>query len=313
VYLAGQKKRQRSIAGFRCHIGEVIMLKYFIIPFALVGGLSVIPGAVTAAEVWTAEGFKNPESVLYDPDRQIFYVSNVNGAPTDKDGAGHISKLSTDGTLQEAEWVTGLDAPKGLVMRGDQLFVSDIDRLVAIDVNTGEIAGTWDAEGAKFLNDPAVSDDGRVFVSDMLINAIYVLDGETLSLWLQDEALQHPNGLRIEDGRLLIAPWGKEIQQDFSTKVPGHMIAVDLASKAISTVGSGVPVGNLDGLEPDGQGNWLVTDWVAGALHRIKADGSSEILVDLNQGSADLEVIDNGALAVIPMMMDNKVVAHTTK
>jgi sugar lactone lactonase YvrE len=289
------------------------VLKFFIIPVALVAGFSVLTEAVTAAEVWTAEGFKNPESVLFDEARKVFYVSNVNGVPNEKDGAGHISKLSADGVVLEAEWVTGLDAPKGLVMRGDQLFVPDIDRLVAIDVNTGKIVGTWNAEEAKFLNDTAVGEDGRVFVSDMITNSIYVLDGESLSLWLNDEALQHPNGLRIEQDRLLVAPWGKELQQDFSTKVPGHMIAVDLASKAISTVGSGAPVGNLDGLEPDGQGNWLVTDWVAGALHRIKADGSFEMLLDLNQGSADLEVIDNGGLAIIPMMMDNTVVAHTTK
>ena len=64
---------------------------------------------------------------------------------------------------------------------------------------------------------------------------------------------------------------------------------------------------------PMSRSTWLVTDWVAGALYRIKADGSFEMLVDLNQGSADLEVIDNGALAVIPMMMDNTVVAHTTR
>lgn len=289
------------------------MLRYLVILIALVAGLSVLTEAVTAGELWSAEGFKNPESVLYDPARDIFYVSNVNGEPTDKDGAGHISKLSAQGAVQEAEWVTGLNAPKGLVMRGNELFVSDIDQLVAIDVNTGKITGTWDAEGAKFLNDTAVGEDGRVFVSDMLTNAIYVLDGDSLSLWLRDEALQHPNGLRIEKGRLLIAPWGKDLQEDFSTKVPGHLIAVDLASKAISTIGSGAPVGNLDGLEPDGQGNWLVTDWMAGALYRIKADGSFENLLDLDMGSADLEVIDNGAVAIIPMMMDNKVVAVTTR
>lgn len=289
------------------------MLKFLVVPFVLVASFSFLTQAVTAAEVWSATGFKNPESVLYDQARKVLYVSNVDGGPTDKDGAGHISKLSADGVVLEAEWVTGLDAPKGLVMRGDELFVPDIDRLVAIDVKSGKITGTWNAEGAKFLNDPAVGDDGRVFVSDMLNNSIYVLDGDSFSLWLQDDALQHPNGLRIEDGRLLIAPWGKDIQEDFSTKVLGHMIAVDLASKAISTVGSGVPVGNLDGLEPDGQGNWLVTDWIAGALYRLKADGSFDLLADLNQGSADLEVVDNGALAIIPMMNDNTVVAHTTK
>lgn len=298
---------------FGVGISEVKPLKYFVILFALVTGCSFFSQVVTAEELWTAEGFKNPESALYDPARKIIYVSNVNGAPSDKNGAGHISKLSTDGKMLEAEWVKGLDAPKGLVMSGDKLFVADIDRLIAIDVNNGKIIGTWPAKGAKFLNDTAVGNDGRVYVSDMLTDAIYVLDGDTLSLWLRDEALQHPNGLRIEDGKLLIAPWGKDLQKDFSTKVAGHLISVDLASKKISTVGSGKPVGNLDGLEPDGQGNWLVTDWVAGALYRIKADGSFEMLLDLNQGSADLEVMNNGALAIIPMMKDNKVIAVTTR
>ena len=70
------------------------MLRYFVVPVALIAGFSFLTEAVTAAEVWTAEGFKNPESVLYDEARQIFYVSNVNGAPTDKDGAGDVRQLN---------------------------------------------------------------------------------------------------------------------------------------------------------------------------------------------------------------------------
>ncbi len=102
---------------------------------------------------------------------------------------------------------------------------------------------------------------------------------------------------------------GKVLQEDFSTKVLGHLIAVDLTSKSITTVGSGKPVGNLDGLESDGQGNWLVTDWMAGALYRIDPDGTANLLMDLNQGSADLGVINSEAMVLMPMMMDNKVIA----
>ena len=269
--------------------------------------------ANSASELWSTDGFLNPESALYDSARDVIYVSNVNGGAMDKDGAGHISRMTKDGKIQDLEWVTGLNAPKGLVQYENQLYVSDIDQLVSIDVDTGEVSGTWDAEDAKFLNDLAVDENGHVYVSDMLTNSLYRLAGDELSMWLQDEALQHPNGLHIDGSRLLIAPWGKDLQEDFSTKVPGHLIAVDLSSKSISTVGSGEPIGNLDGLESDGQGNWFVTDWMAGGLYRIEPNGKANLLMNLNQGSADLGIINSEAMVLVPMMMDNKVIAISTR
>ena len=113
--------------------------------------------------------------------------------------------------------------------------------------------------------------------------------------------------------RLLVAPWGKDLQDDFSTKVPGHLITVDLSSKSISNFGSGEPVGNLDGLESDGKGNWFVSDWMAGALYRIEPTGKASLLMDLNQGSADLGVINSEDMVLMPMMMDNKVIAISTR
>ena len=278
-----------------------------------ISSLLISTAAYSASELWSLAGFSNPESTLYDSARDVIYVSNVNGAPTEKDGAGHISRISKGGKMQDVEWVSGLNAPKGLVQFENQLYVSDIDRLIAIDVDSGEISGTWDAEGAKFLNDLAVDEKGHVYVSDMLGNGIYKFDGEKLSVWLQDEALQHPNGLQVDGDRLLVAPWGKELQDDFTTKVPGHLLAVNLSSKSISALGSGTPVGNLDGLESDGQGSWYVSDWMAGALYKIDAGGKADLLLDLNQGSADLGVINGEGLVLMPMMMDNKVVAFSTR
>ena len=266
--------------------------------------------AALAEEVWSLDGFQAPESALLDTEHNVLYVSNVAGEANAKDGVGFISKVSLDGKMQEAEWVKGLNAPKGLVMHGDKLYVSDVDQLVEIDVNSGAITNTYNAEGAQFLNDTAVDPNGRVFVSDMLTDSIYALEDGKLSVWLQDAALMHPNGLRVEDGRLIVAAWGKDIQPDFSTKEPGRLLAVDLNTKELTAIGSGEPVGNLDGVEPDGAGNWIVTDWVAGALYRIHPDGTSDQLMDLNQGSADLEFVDTEKLVIIPMMMDGKVTAH---
>jgi sugar lactone lactonase YvrE len=269
-----------------------------------------IASPALAQEVWSLDGFQAPESALLDSQHNVIYVSNIAGDPGTKDGNGFISKVTPDGKMQEAEWVKGLNAPKGLVMNGDKLYVSDIDQLVEIDVNSGKVTNTWNAEGAQFLNDTAVDSEGRVYVSDMLTDSIYVLDNGALSVWLKDAALMHPNGLRVEDGRLLVAAWGKDLQPDFTTKEPGRLLAVDLKNKEISAVGSGQPVGNLDGLEPDGAGNWLVTDWVGGVLYRLHPDGTPDQLIDLNQGSADLEYDEKAKLAIVPMMTDGKLTAY---
>ncbi len=263
------------------------------------------------AEVWKLDGFETPESVLFDEARAVFYVSNVSGQPMVKDGNGFISKLSPEGEIIERNWVTGLDGPAGLVISGDTLFVSDIDRLVAIDIETGTISGTWPAEGAMFLNDTAVDAEGRVYVSDMLANRIHVLADDMLSVFAEDEALDHPNGLAVSDGALVVAAWGAGMRDDFTTETGGNLLSVDLATGAVTDLGSGAPVGNLDGLEPDGAGNWLVTDWIAGALYRIAPDGSFELLRDLPQGSADLEYLPDGNTVVIPLMLDGEMVAET--
>lgn len=263
-----------------------------------------------ATKLWELGGFANPESALFDAERGIVYVSNVAGDPTGKDGVGYISRISPAGEMLEAEWVTGMNAPKGLILSGGTLYVSDIDQLVAIDVDSGEITNRWDAEGAIFLNDTAVDESGRIYVSDMIAEAIYVLDGDALSVLAKGEELAHPNGLKIADGQLIVATWGRDLQADFSTLVPGSLLSIDLDSKDISALGSGEGVGNLDGLEQDGAGNWLATDWVNGALLRIKPDGSHEMLVDLDMGSADLGYIPADKVAIVPMMMNNSLLAY---
>jgi DNA-binding beta-propeller fold protein YncE len=267
--------------------------------------------AASAGEVWRADGFEGPETALLDPDRGVIYVSNIAGEMTGKDGAGYISRVALDGTVEDRQWATGLDAPKGLAIGGDSLCAADIDQLVAIDIETGEVSGRWPAEGAAFLNDVAVDEQGRVFVSDTVGNRIYVLDGDAISVWAEGDALLHPNGLAVDGGKLIVAAWGDGLREDLTTEVPGHLLAADLATGDIATMGSGAPVGNLDGLEPDGAGNWIVTDWIGGALYLIDSAGGFELLADLPQGSANLAYLPEEKLAIVPQMLDGTVVAMT--
>jgi sugar lactone lactonase YvrE len=277
----------------------------------LAGGLLVGTGALAAEleRAWQATGLDGPESAVFDPGAGVLYVSNVNGEANAADGNGYISKLSPQGEIQEKEWVSGLNAPKGLALHDGKLYVSDIDELVVIDTASGEITARHEAPGATFLNDVTAHEDGRVFVSDMMENQIWVLQGDQFEMWLQDEALENPNGLLAEQDRLVVGAWGKP-KEDFSTDVPGHLKAVDYESKEITSIGPGDPIGNLDGVEPDGQGGYLATDWFSGGLYRIGDDGKAEMLMDLNQGSADHEFVESESIAVIPMMIDGTVDAY---
>jgi outer membrane protein assembly factor BamB len=168
------------------------------------GGLLVAGGAQAAelAKVWQAEGLDGPESAVLESSEGVLYVSNVNGDAAAADGNGYISKLSLKGEILDKEWVTVLDAPKGLALHDGKLYVSDIDKLVVIDTATGEIVASHEAPGATFLNDVGAHDDGRVFVSDMMQNQIWKLEGDQFELWIEDETLGNPNGVLAENNRL---------------------------------------------------------------------------------------------------------------
>ena len=206
------------------------------------------------------------------------------------------------------EWVKGLDSPTGLALANGKLYAADVDRIAEIDIAKGEVIQRYEAPGSKFLNDLTADKTGRVYASDMVTNSIWVLDGGKLSLLMQDDALDNPNGLLAEDGRLVVASWGK-MAPDFSTKVPGHMKVVDLATKKVSALGDSTPAGNFGGVEPDGKGGYLVTDWVSGGLFHVVNNGKPTRILPLAKGSADLGVGPDGII-MIPMMMDGTVLAY---
>lgn len=275
---------------------------------AAILALAALPAtAKQPKKVWEAVGLANPESVLWDGERKTLYVSNVNGVPTEKDGNGTISKLAPDGKVTAEKWVTGLDAPKGMAIAKGRLYVSDIDRLVVIDINSGKITKTYAAKGAKFLNDVAADADGTIYVSDMVDNAIWRLSGGKFDKWLADAQLEHPNGLKVDKGRLMVAAWGPMTGEGFATSAPGRLKAVSIADRIIRDVSE--PFGNLDGLEPDGKGGWLVSDWMAGALFRVDAKGRPTRLLSLDQGSADIGFMPQDGIVLVPMMKHGRVVA----
>jgi hypothetical protein len=279
-------------------------------------GVSIAPAVAkdVVTKNWTLGGFAHPESVQLDVSHDVLYVSNIGGKPLDKDGNGYIATVSKDGKLLNKGWVTGLNAPKGMVIDGFKLFVSDIDQLVEIDTRTGKVTQKYDAPGAVFLNDTAVDTDGNVYVSDIGKRTIWQLKDGKMAVWYDKADLMHPNGLRVIRGdRLLVAGFGSGMHDDGAMDKQGNLLTINLKTKELKNLGNGTPVGNLDGLERNGRTGFYATDFNAGALYSIQLDGSFETLLDLKAGSADMDVYDFGHTVVIPQMLEDEITNYSVK
>ena len=260
----------------------------------------MLAAVVTTA---TTTGFQNPESAFWDAASKAWFVSNVVGGETTKDGQGWISRLDANGKVVKARWVTGLNAPHGIRIRGRFLYVADVDQLVVVDLRNARIRARIDAPGAKFLNDVATGSGSDVFVSDTLKSAIYRCTGDrTCEVFLETQDLEGPNGLLVEGNRLTVASFGLITDPEtFATKAPGRLLSVDLDTKKITVLGDGKPIGNLDGLEKDGA-DYLVTDCMAGKLIRVSNGGEVTVLHDNLKSSADIGYDPTRKLIALPEM-----------
>jgi len=238
-------------------------------------------------KVWESPNqLKNPESVVYDSKKNMLYVSNVDGNPDDKDNKGFISIISpTNGSIINLNWVSNLNAPKGIDLDNNtgKLYVSDITNLIEIDLSSGKIINRYPALDNSSLNDVVIDKKGNVFVSDPPNNAIFTLDTKnnsattnvkSLQIWLKSKELNGPNGITIDDSKniLVISSMGKG-----TPEAGGTVKAIGLDNKTIISIGKEgrtVPVGILDGLQigTDGK-SYYVSDWNAKNIHIVDTSG----------------------------------------
>jgi sugar lactone lactonase YvrE len=261
--------------------------------------------------VWQlTAGLSAPESVYVDAGSQTIFVSQIRqGGGKMKDGDGGISKISRDGKMLEEHWVKGLNSPKGLRSHNGVLWVSDIDELVGITIADGKIAHRIQVPGAQFLNDVACGPDGAVYVSDLAASRVHrVLNGE-LSTFAEGPQLQHPNGLLVHEGFLILGGWGKDLQADFSTKVPGQLLKLNLTTKEVTAI-TPEPIGHIDGIEIDGRGGYVLTDWRNGKVLHVDAQGATKTLLSLPQGTADHAVLLPEGILLLPEMLQNRITAY---
>jgi hypothetical protein len=275
----------------------------FIIAIALLA--STLTNADELTSLWEVNNFDQPESVAVNSTENVIYLSNINGQPTELNGKGYISKLDINGKILDKHWLNNLDAPKGIAVHGDNLYIADMQQVHQVSISQARIVKQFKVKEAKMLNDITISDDGTVYISDLLGGGVYRITDNKISLWFEHADLSHTNGLLWQEGEILIATWGLGLNDDFTTETAGSIYTVNIKKPVLVKVKGAKQLGNLDGLVKY-KNAMYVSDWITGALVKIEGGKSSKILT-LKPGLADIGRV--GSILITPSMHDGNLTA----
>ena len=262
---------------------------------------------ITVAQV----GFATPESVLHDPEADVYLVSNINGAPLAADNNGFISRVSPTGEVLALKWIEGgvagvsLDAPKGMALVGDTLYLSDITRIRMFHRVSGQPLGELAVEGATFLNDVAAGPDGSVYFTDSGLQvgeeglvpsgsaAVYRLRGGVVTALVRGDPLQVPNGLVLQGDNLWMVGFG------------GNELA-RVADGTREDIVS-LPAGSLDGVEFTVDGGVLISSWEGQAVYYGPVGGPFTTVVSQVEAPADIGYDAARHRVLVPLFNANEV------
>jgi sugar lactone lactonase YvrE len=261
-------------------------------------------------------GLKTPESVLYVPDEDVYLVSNVNGPASAVDGNGFISKIAPDGKVIELKWLDGskpgtkLDAPKGLAIAGNVLYVADIKWVRLFDRKTGKSLGNVGVGGATFLNDVSPNADGKgVWISDSGMkfgdkgaeatssDGVFLVTNMQAKAVKKDKTMGWPNGLLADENGTWVINYGNN-ELYYLTKGGKKEQAQNL------------PKGSLDGIVKAADGSILVSSWEAKAIYQGKPGSEFKEVLSGIESPADIGYDPKRNRVLVPLFMKDELQFH---
>lgn len=249
-------------------------------------------------QLWLTPDLATPESVLYVTDKKspYLFVALIDGESDGVDGKGGIAKLATDGAVIDKNWLTGLNAPKGMAIHKNRLYVADITELVIIDIKKQRVLKKIPIEGSVFLNDVTVNSRGVVFVSDTRTNKVHRIVDDVPSLYLEN--VTSANGLKAFGSNLIVGA-GKEL------------LLFDADKKRL-VLAEGFAQG-IDGIEMAAKrGEFIASCW-PGLVYYVYSNGKIEVLIDSQEqkiNTADIGYDPGTNQVFVPNFFKNSVTAY---
>lgn len=262
-----------------------------------------------ADRVVVIDGMAGPEAVRYDPEQDVYFVSNWSA---DEPNDGFVSRVgAADGVVETLRFAVGteevpLDDPRGMYLVGDTLWVADVAGVHGFDRTTGAHLAFHDFSAFEpgFLNDLAVGPDGRIHVTDTGAGRIYRIGEEGPGVVAEDEALGPPNGIAWDavGERFLLAPWGGVQTLRAWSPADGEVTEVAVSGGAF-----------FDGIEVVGE-RVVVASQADSSLHvvrlrRVDAEElpTTSILVRVPGEPADIAVDDRRGRVAVPYIALDRV------
>jgi hypothetical protein len=266
-------------------------------------------------KVGETSNLQGPESARYDRDLDVWFVSNINGNPSGKDNNGYISRLRPDGTPYNLKFIEGgkkgvtLNAPKGLAIKGDTLWVADIDYARAFNKRTGSPIANVTVRGrVKFLNGAAVGPDGAIYMTDSGLNfgpkgemshpgsdQVLRITRAGATIALTSPKLEAPNGIT----------WDNRGKRFVIVSFAGAGIyGWKPGDTDVTSIGSGP--GQQDGVVALPDGRLLVTSWADSSLFVLEQGKPKKVASGI-ASPADIDFAEKDSRVAVPQLMANKV------
>ena len=279
-------------------------MKLELLVFLVVMAIARPVDAQTLTLLWKTDPvFKVPESVLFDPKTEVLYVSNIDGASSERDGRGFISRVDPNGNILELEWVTGLNAPKGMGISHGKLYVADLSEIAVIDIASSKISSRIAITGARLLNDVTIDEDDNIYVSDSGTGKVHRIktDG-TFDTYFYSTNFTRINGLlALKDGELYIADAGSGIH---------YRLSADKKLSEFSKTSQGA-----DRIVRVGKRGFIVSSW-GGELYFVNDEGTANKLLDTREdklNTADIAFNSRKRVLYVPTFLGNSVMAYSLR
>lgn len=232
-----------------------------------------------------------PESIAFDSAHNRFLISNV--------GSGSIIAMDEDGNFSKF-MTKEFDAPKGIFAKGDLLYVTDPTSIHVVSMGEAKILQTHPIPDSKGLNDIAMGEDGKLYITDMLGNAVFILDPATKGIErVVSPLLQAPNGIVYDRPR----------RQMFIVNNSEHspILSLNVNDNSVSIFMDTI-YSNLDGIAIDDLGRIYFSSWAEEMIIQIPQE-QNRFITDLKgyKGAADLYYHLPTNELIVPMLTKNKI------